>query len=114
MALLAKGFKTLASSRVDLLYGVVGSEDEASVAAVLALPVSEAAIGQQSSLCVDGVRPLLLAGSCIQRDDVILLRQGVQGIADDERIEGVVSVVPGGDAPHRLQLHHIAAVHLFQ
>ena len=56
-----------------------------------------------------------LAGEWIvDSEDVILLRQGVQGVADDERIEGVVSVVSGGDAPHRLQLHHIAAVHLFQ
>src|SRR5882757_1233208 len=101
MVLLAKGINTLAGSRIDLLYRVVGSEDEACVAAVLALPVGEAAIGQQRRLCVDVVRPLLLAGSCFQRENVILLGQGVQGVADDERVEGVNSLVPSGGGPYR-------------
>ena len=63
---------------------------------------------------MDAVRPLLLARRYIEREDVILLRQCIQGVADDERVEGVDGLVPGGRDPHRLQLRHIAAVYLLQ
>ena len=86
----------LARPRVDRLEEAVALEEQPPVAAVLALPVVDAARRHALQLRVD---PDLLAGRRIERHERVVAREHIRDVVDDDRAELVGRVVVGRIAP---------------
>ena len=78
---------------------MIAGEEDPPVFAVGALPIVEAAAGDDLQVCFRNVGPQLTACGRVHRHDRVTLRQHVKRRVDDQRIERIAVAITGFIGP---------------
>ena len=112
--MVAEGIHQLAGARVEGVKDVVAGVEEPAVAAIFALPIIDAAVGNASGSAVV-VNPNFLAGLGVEGDRSVIFPHHVHHAVDHDRVEAVTeAVVAIGIEPDLLELSDIRFIDLLQ
>ena len=113
-AVVAERRNRLPGAGIDRAQQVIAGKQQPPVGAILALPVIDAAVGDDSDVGAGRVGPDLLAGRGIQGDDGVVLRQHVQDAVDHDGLKEILVVVAGRIGPGDLQFGDVGAIDLLE
>src|SRR5271170_874781 len=111
--MIAKRLYEFAGAGVDRVKNIIGCKEEATVAAILTLPISQSALADHVRLTIV-VNPYLMAGRSVEGYNIIILSNHVHHAAYDDWTTFEPVSAGRRIKPDLLQLLYIRLVYLLQ